>query len=337
MLKDFPPSYFSLVMATGIVSLACHLVCLQPVALGLFWLNILQYALCLSCSLYRLARYPRLMWQDLTHHARGPGFLTLVAGSNVLGVQFIVLANQPAIAQALWLLAGPLWLLCMYAMLAGVTLTQHKPTLEQGLNGTWLLCTVSSASVCVLGSYLATRFTDPELILFVCVAAYMVGIMLYVLIMSQILYRWLFLDLEAGELSPSYWINMGALAISTLAGARLLTAGADSVLVQSLAPFILGLSVFVGAFACWWIPFLLLVFVTHRVRYGIGIHYDLQNWSVVFPLGMFCVASFNFLPLVHQQVFLPLIQVVAYIALAAWALTFIGLLRHCLHISARIR
>lgn len=329
MLKQFPPGYFALVMATGIVSIACHLSGLHLLALLLFYLNLVQYILCLGCSLYRLLRYPALVWQDLTHHQSGPAFLTAVAATNIVGVQCLLLVNAPFfIANGLWVFGGLLWGLIMYLMLAGVTLADNKPTLREGLNGTWLLCTVSSASVCVLGSYLAESYSNSEFILFFCVAAFMIGVMLYILIISQIFYRWLFLEMEPYALSPSYWINMGALAISTLAGARLLEAGGSSALIQNLHPFILGLSLFVGAFACWWIPFLLIVFLYRRIAYGIRIGYDLQSWSVVFPLGMFCAASFNILPLAGQNELLPVMDIFVVIALSVWAMSFIGLLRH---------
>ncbi len=330
MLKQFPPGYFALVMATGIVSIACDLAGLKTVALGLFVVNVAQYAFGLACSIGRLCRYPRLMWQDLVHHAKGPGFLTLVAGTNIVGVQFALIVHVPVVFIALWMVGCALWLLLMYLMLAGVTIAKEKPGLETGLNGSWLLCTVSSASVCILGTFVAAYWGNggvAERLLFLCVVAYLIGIALYIVIISQIFYRWIFLEMEPEELSPSYWINMGALAISTLAGARLLLAGAGSPLVHSLHGFIMGMSLFVGAFACWWIPFLVILYVYRRIAYGIRISYNLQNWSVVFPLGMFCVASFNFLPLLGQGWLLPAIHVFVVVALLAWVLTFIGMAR----------
>jgi len=325
--SHFSPGYFSLVMATGVVSIACHLAGLETLGLMLFALNIVQYGCCVCAMLYRLFAWPGSLWRDLVHHQQGPAFLTIVAATNILSSQFSLLTSHVFLPKLLWLCGVLFWLLLMYLMLAGVTVAKYKPTLEQGLNGNWLLCTVASASVAVAGSFCAAHFARTESILFFCLLAYMSGIMLYIVIISQIFYRWIFLEMEPQAFSPSYWINMGALAISTLAGARLLIAGQSDPLILSMQPFLLGLTLFVGAFACWWIPFLLILFLYRRLAYGVRITYDIQNWAVVFPIGMFCVAWFNFLPLLHQSWLLPLIHAFVLVALLAWSFTFAGLLR----------
>ncbi len=51
---------------------------------------------------------------------------------------------------------------------------------------------------------------------------HLVGAMLYIVFTSLILYRWMFLRITAETLTLSYWIHMGAIAITTLAGSRLL-------------------------------------------------------------------------------------------------------------------
>ena len=44
--------------------------------------------------------------------------------------------------------------------------------------------------------------------------------MIYAVIITFILYRWLFEHMLPGELTPSYWFDMGAAAIATLAAAH---------------------------------------------------------------------------------------------------------------------
>src|SRR5690606_21038879 len=91
-------------------------------------------------------------------------------------------------------------------------------------NGSWLLVVVATESLCTLGTAVAPSFARPDLILFVSLAAYVLGAMFYIVLITLILYRWFFRNMEANSVTPPYWINMGALAITTLAGARLLTA-----------------------------------------------------------------------------------------------------------------
>ena len=61
--------------------------------------------------------------------------------------------------------------------------------------------------------------------LFVALCMYLLGAMLYLTIITLIFYRFTFVPLTVDQLTPPYWINMGAVAITTLAGASLLHPG----------------------------------------------------------------------------------------------------------------
>ena len=43
LLTDLPPASFAMVMATGIVSIACHLLGFWFFAVPLFWLNVIFF------------------------------------------------------------------------------------------------------------------------------------------------------------------------------------------------------------------------------------------------------------------------------------------------------
>ena len=60
----------------------------------------------------------------------------------------------------------------------------------------------------------------PHMLLF-CLAMWLGGGMLYIWIISLIFYRYTFFVMSPSDLAPPYWINMGAAAISTLAGTAL--------------------------------------------------------------------------------------------------------------------
>jgi ABC-type uncharacterized transport system YnjBCD permease subunit len=65
-------------------------------------------------------------------------------------------------------------------------------------------------------------------VVFVALCFFLLGGVLYLTVISLIVQRWLFEPMQPEQLTPSYWINMGAAAITTLAGARLLSVvGAD--------------------------------------------------------------------------------------------------------------
>ena len=121
------PGYFALVMATGVVSLACQRLGLPVFAHALVAVSWLGYAALCLLTLLRLVRYRSALARDLFDHQRAPGFFTMVAGTCVLGTQSIVVTGAHVIADALWYVGLCLWVLVMYAFFTAVTVREDKP------------------------------------------------------------------------------------------------------------------------------------------------------------------------------------------------------------------
>ena len=234
--RGLSPAYFALVMATGIVSVDAHLLGLPRVAMALFVLNIVAYFAIGALTVLRAAWYPRELRRDLVDHQRGPGFFTSVAASGVLGSQFVLLEGDYTVAAILWLVALLLWLGLTYTVFTAFTIQERKPPLDEGISGAWLLAVVATQSVAVLSAYLAVHWGHPYRLElnFLALSMWLWGGMLYIWMMSLIFYRYTFFRLAPGDLSPPYWINMGAMAISTLAGALLIVNAPDAPFLASL-------------------------------------------------------------------------------------------------------
>jgi tellurite resistance protein TehA-like permease len=325
-VEDFFPGYFALVMATGIVSLAMHIEGFPVLPEVLFWLNLIFYVVLWGITVLRIAFFRSALIADLTHHARGVTFLTIVAGTSVLGVQVCNLTTLMTIAVGLWVFAVLLWLILIYTFFSAVTITEPKPSIDIAINGSWLLVTVSTESVSTLGTLVASSIGPVTQILFCSLCFYLLGAMFYILFIALIIYRWIFLRMEPAKLTPPYWINMGALAITTLAGARLLISSQSSQVLHDFQHFIVGFTLFFWVTGTWWIPLLIIVgFWRHAVE-RVPLTYDPQYWSLVFPLGMYTVATSTFANAagMHFLLFIPHIS--AYIAMLAWVITFSAML-----------
>ena len=338
-LRELFPGYFALVMATGIISLACGMLGLPVLAQALFRLNIINYAVIAALMVARLIRYPRLMLADLTDHSRGPGFFTSIAGSCVLGTQFVVIGHDSPMAWVLWGVGVALWFMVIYAFFAAVTAMRGvKPDLETGINGAWLIAIVGTQSVAILSTLLLpTAGTYETALTTFALIMYLMGCMLYLTIIPLILYRFTFFRLTPAELTGPYWINMGAVAITTLAGDILILNAGRSPLLTTLLPFLKGLTLYFWATATWWIPLLLILGVWRHLYRRFPLRYSPQYWGMVFPLGMYTACTTRLSQAVNLPLLAPATPYLLAIALLAWGLTFAGLVHELVRDFGRAR
>jgi tellurite resistance protein TehA-like permease len=279
-------------------------------------------------TVLRIVRFRDRVAADLRDHGRAVGFFTAVAATCVLGSQSFVVAGAWRVAAWLWFAGIGLWAIVTYGVFGLLTVKPEKPSLAEGINGGWLAAVVAAQSVSALGSQLASGFGDyaPHVLLF-CLTMWLGGGMLYVWIISLIFYRYTFFALSASDLAPPYWINMGAVAISTLAGALLALASAHSPIIRELLPFVKGLTLMFWATATWWIPMLVILGIWRHVYSRFPLRYDPLYWGAVFPLGMYAASTFRLAQMLDAPFLLTVPRVFVYVALVAWTLTVAGLVR----------
>jgi tellurite resistance protein TehA-like permease len=327
-LKTLHPAYFALVMATGIVSMAAYLHGIPLLPAVLLWLNALFLAGLTAATVARILLYPRAFAADIQSHTRGVGFFTTVAATAISGTDLVLQMDMAGIAVVFWIAAAALWFVTIYGELVVLTVKPDKPSLAEGLNGGWLVSVVASQAVAYLTVLVSAAGPLAGLerpLLFAALVLWLGGGALYLWIMTLIFFRYTFLRMAPEDLAPTSWINMGAVAISALAGAALVEHAAHSRDLAQIVPFVTGLTLFYWAIATWWIPMLLALGVWRYLICGVALAYDPLYWSGVFPLGMYSVATYHVASILAASFLLPLSQLFMVAAVLAWAATFAGL------------
>jgi tellurite resistance protein TehA-like permease len=111
---------------------------------------------------------------------------------------------------------------------------------------------------------------------------------------------------------------MGASAISVLAGAQILRLPPGPLTAATHA-VVAGLSVMLWAFGTWLVPLLVILGIWRHVRHRVSLAYEPGMWSMVFPLGMYGVASRELGAALRVPWLVTLGRDEAWLALAAWA------------------
>ena len=322
-----PPASFAFVMATGIVAAALLDAGWVKFSWTLLWLDAAALLLLVAGLLGRLINHTHDAVADFRNPHRGFGYLTMVAAFNVVGIGFHTVA--PVVTWTMAAMSIPLWLFLAYGVPLSMMLrTEMGETLRPKLlpvDGTWFLWVVSTQSLAMAAATLAAGGDSIRLLSDAAVALWGVGIMLYFTLTTLVMLRLLTGGESRGGIVPTNWIFMGATAITVLAGSMILHLPADVPVVAVAGPTVGGISYLLWAFGLWWVPLLVAFgFWRHVVRRE-PLRYTTSLWSIVFPLGMFAVATFRFGVENHMPLVSWVGSVTTWVAVAAWLAVALGM------------
>ncbi|MFI5695503.1 tellurite resistance/C4-dicarboxylate transporter family protein [Kribbella sp. NPDC051586] len=332
-VERFTPGYFALVMASGIISVGMRLEGVDLLSRALLVVCGAAFAVLVVLSAWRFAAYRSAMVEDFTDPRRAFGLFTFVAGANVLGVR-LGLAGMYVATAVLLAVAGLTWLALGYVVPWTAVLGRQERPVVATANGTWFVWVVASQSVAVAAATVEPVFDSVRRELAVlAVMSWSVGVFLYGATGLLVSLRLMLYAFGPDELTPPYWVSMGALAITVLAGARIVEM-ADTPMVAATRGLIAGLAVVFWAFATWLIPVLIAAGWWRHVRRQVPLRYDATSWSIVFPLGMYAVAGIYLGRADHLPVVESIGRIELWAAFPAWLLVFAAMTWHLIRTVA---
>jgi tellurite resistance protein TehA-like permease len=318
------PGCFALVMATGIISNAFYFEGMHGISDVLFDINVAAYAWLVAATAARLIRAPKALWADLTSPQLTFAFFTLVAATDVLGFGILVRGHSD-IALSMWLGALGVWFVLIY-LCFGVLVFLNTAHGANVVHGGWLIAIVGTESLVVLGTQVAPAAGSAGTLIFVLIhMLWGIGLVLYGIFIELFAHRVFFLDVAPDDITPLLWVVMGAAAITTNAGSTLILTDSGVPFLHSMRPFIDGVTLITWAWATFWIPLLVLFGLWKHGACRVPVRYSPMLWSLVFPLGMFALASLRLSLAADVPLLRTLSEGMVWIALAAWIATAVGL------------
>lgn len=323
------PGYFAGVMATGIVSIGARLRGFTTLAAALFWLAVVFYLVLIVLNVWRFVAFRHHMSEDFHDPARAFGFFTVIAATNVLGAA-LVGTGRIGLASILLTASVLVWILLGYVVpWTAVLSNEHRPMLDTA-NGTWFIWVVASQSIAIVAAGLEPLLpSHSQYLSILAIFAWSLGVVLYAACATFVALRSMLYPLRPEHLDPPYWVAMGAVAITVVAGARVVEM-ADTPMLAVTRGVAAGLSVMFWAFATWLIPVLVAAGVWRHHVHKIPLRYAPTMWSMVFPLGMYSVAGMYLGRANH----LPFVEWVGtnwfWVGLTAWTLAAIGMVHDIL-------
>ncbi|GAB3125501.1 tellurite resistance/C4-dicarboxylate transporter family protein [Glaciibacter psychrotolerans] len=322
-IQRLPPGSFAFVMATGIISTGFAAIGQSILSLLLLGIAIGGLLVLAALMLARFIVFRRDVMLDARDPKRAFGFFTIVAAIDVVGIR-LYSPEAPTATIVLGILSVPIWLLLTYGVPANLMLRPRTGPVAADIDGSWFLWVVGTQSLATASAALGAHTRSPELAA-LAVALWGIGVMLYLMLATLVTLRLLTVPSAPGNFNPSYWIYMGATAITVLAGSRILRMPQDLPVMHVTSPVVSGLTYVLWAFGVWWIPLLVIFGVWRHGVHREPVRYSSGLWSIVFPLGMYSVASMHFGAVAQLPLLVSIGEVGIWVAGLAWLVVCAGM------------
>ncbi len=325
-LRDLYPGYFAMTMATGIISVALKQQNYDTLSEVLFIFALFTWCVMTVLYTWRLIKFPQAVFENLLNPKTTFIFFTFVAATDICGI-LLFQHGFEMVALACWVIAFIYWSALMYFGFASLCFA-HEDREVNVVHGGWLILIVGTQSLVLLGTKVAP--TLGEYASYMMMEIHMLwalGMIFYAIFVTLFCYRIFFFNMKPEDYSPLMWVIMGAAAISANAGSSLLLTDPILPLLVNLHHVIELISIMLWTWATWWIPLLIMIGLWKHFYRKVPLVYEPSMWSIIFPLGMYAVTSYNlgisidFNPLVYLSSLMLWVAVLAWLSLMVFLLS----------------
>ncbi len=324
-LQNLYSGYFTFTMASGIISIAFSMLSLTAMATLFKIIALVSWFFMLTLYSWRLTLFPKTVLNNLLDSRTTFIFFSFVAATNIVGL-LLHESGWLKLAIVCWIIAFVAWTSLLYCGFMTLTLA-HQNRQANVVHGGWLITIVGTQSLVLLGAKVAP--TLGQYASYMMVEIYMLwflGLILYAIFVTLFCYRIFFLEMTMKDFSPLMWVIMGAAAITTNAGSSLALAPPTLPFLATLAGTVNSIILMSWAWATWWIPLLVGIGFWKHGIVKLPLTYDPRQWSIVFPLGMYTVASYRLGLTTEFEPLYWIAKVTIWLSVGTWLVVVGGLL-----------
>ncbi|OAT00173.1 uncharacterized protein BDCG_16500 [Blastomyces dermatitidis ER-3] len=344
IVRNFTPSWFTVNMGTGIVSillfnLPYNGTWLYWISVGIFGLNTVLFTIFLAISILRYALWPGI-WRVMLQHPVQSLFIgTFPMGFSTV-VSMIALVCSPAwgswvqiVAWALWIVDSVISVVCAVGFPFMLMASGRQSDLPS-MTAAWLLPVVSTIVAASTGAIVAENLPTPQLSLWTIIASYLLwglGMLFSMIILAVYFERLALHKLPPKSVIVSTCIPLGPMGQG---GFVILKLGVGArkffPLNKTLDPAAGGVFYAVGfmfALMLWGFGFMWMLSAIISIAKCKRIPFTMGWWASIFPLGVYANCTILMAVEMPSQFFKVVSTILTLCVLILWIIVSAGTIR----------
>ncbi|MGD9909673.1 MAG: C4-dicarboxylate ABC transporter [Candidatus Izemoplasmatales bacterium] len=305
LVKQFSPMWFAVSMGIGgftlvIYQMSSMISFFKIIAIILAVFNLLVFITMLIPWTIRWFSHKESVNQDIKHPVSSNFFITMPVGLMLIGLQMVMIGSpyfgmiiSMNIALIIWFFGVILALI--FSVATTFNMMRNDSISPELTNFSWFISPVATIVVPLLGNNLVKYFFANNIALatfinLIDISFFGIGIILFMVLISIVMNRFLLHKMPGSMILPSFWILLGPVGVGTVS---LLGLAETNTLLGWISSSE-GLNIL--AYILWgfgiWAFSLLIVVSIYYIKSG-KIPFSLSWWAFIFPLSAYSLSTLN--------------------------------------------